>query len=84
MLGIPTVLDRVQTILNSDSSDESDEIVSPSSTAFCVGLVHGAFGNLGHGLTKGFEVIGLGLVGEDIAVNEKGREDTPYPYRQKL
>ena len=36
-----------------------------------VGLVDGAFGNLGHGLTKGFEVVGLGLVGEDIAVNEK-------------
>jgi hypothetical protein len=34
-------------------------------------LVHRAVGDLGHRLAEGLEVVGLGLVGEDIAVDEE-------------
>ena len=35
------------------------------------GLVDGAVGDLGHRLTERLEVVGLGLVGEDVAVDEE-------------
>ena len=36
-----------------------------------VGLVDRAVGDLGHRLTEGLEVVGLGLVGQDVAVDQE-------------
>jgi hypothetical protein len=35
------------------------------------GLVHRAVGDLGHRLAERLEVVGLGLVGEDVAIDEE-------------
>src|SRR5437899_3173282 len=35
------------------------------------GLVDGAVGDFGHRLTEGLEVVGLGLIGGDVAVDEE-------------
>ncbi len=36
-----------------------------------VGLIDLAVGDLGHGRGEGFEVVGLGLVDQDVAVGEE-------------